>query len=294
MDIPEEPLLTKARGLRILHTKKIPILNSEGVPEYLLGISEDITEKKRNEETHNQLFIAKVARDEAEKGIQLRDDFIAVAAHELKTPLTALKLQFQLIPKLLKNIDFSEKIRFSQLIENSLRQLDQFGQLVNELLDVSRMSTGTLNLRLIITNLSILTEEVMQRYKQELAASGCELRLQLQPRVIGNWDPMRLEQVLVNLMTNAMKYGAGKPIEIRCQVSGDRAVLSVRDHGIGVTKEDQIKIFKRFERAAPVTKYRGLGLGLFITRHIVEAHHGTIQVESELEKGTPYRHATLT
>jgi signal transduction histidine kinase len=228
-----------------------------------------------------QLIQAQAARAEAEKGIALRDDFISVASHELKTPLSALRMQLQLVPRMLANIAFKGRDSFIELIGMALRQLDEFARLVEELLDVSRITAGRLSLSLSNTDLSEVVRTVVERYRADLEEAGCPTTLLLSPSVVGYWDPIRIEQVVVNLLTNAMKYGGGKPIEITARSEGGFALLLVRDYGIGIEKQYQSKIFDRYERAEPVTKYRGLGLGLFITRQIVLAHSGSIHVESE-------------
>lgn len=244
------------------------------------------TEKKQAEVNRLQLAQEQTARADAEKGVRLRDDFISIASHELKTPLTALKMQIQIIPRILQNIPFAGKEKYFSLFQNASHQLDLFSKLVDELLDVSRITAGRLVLRFEKVNLSEIIFRVIEHYKAELQSAGCSIHLDVDKAILGQLDPVRIEQVIVNLLTNAMKYGAEKPIEIIAHVDNEHVNLSIRDHGIGMTAEDQSKIFERFERVAPVTKFRGLGLGLFITREIVHAHGGHIKVESELGKGS--------
>ncbi len=131
--------------------------------------------------------------------------------------------------------------------------------------------------------------EVSARFAADLEQAGCPLQLTTQGPVVGHWDRMRLEQVYTNLLSNAMKYGAGAAIEVSGVSDGSWAVLRVRDHGIGITREAQARIFERFERAASDTHYRGFGLGLWIVRQIVEAMGGTIRVESEPGHGATFR-----
>jgi signal transduction histidine kinase len=197
-------------------------------------------------------------------------------------------MQFQIIPKLLQDIRFPEQDRFVGLFQKSLRQLVQVSNLVDDLLDISRISSGHLLMDLQPVKLSEVASRVLDQYGPDLESAGCEVNHDFEMEISGLWDPIRVEQVMVNLLTNAMKYGAGKPIELETRSEGDRAILSVRDHGIGISQGDQAKIFERFERAAPVTKYRGLGLGLYITRQIVETLGGTIRVESDVGKGSTF------
>lgn len=288
MDIAEEPIQTKYKGQRFLHTKKVPLYDENGQPEYLLGISEDITDKKLAEETQRNLWVEQQARLEAEKALQLRDDFISIAAHELRTPLTALSLQIQLLERFESHIDSTYSDKYTNLVMSSLEQLTRFEKLVENLLDVSRASAGRLNLEKTTENLSELVQAVVKANETRFIKSACKLSLSLDPAVIGHFDKMRVEQVIVNLINNAIKYGAGKPIDITTHLLDKIAVLKVRDRGIGIAPEDQKRIFNRFERAVSVKKYGGLGLGLFIAHEIVEAHGGTISVESIPDQGSTF------
>lgn len=288
LEIDEEPIKTRLKGPRILHTKKIPILDEKGDPIYLLGISEDVTEKKQAEAIKQQLLHEQIAKEEAQTGIRVRDDFISIVSHELKTPLTALTMQFQMLPRILKNTPFDGKEKFFELFQSSIKQFERFSKLVDELLDISRISAGRIVLETQDSNLSSIITRALDLYRADSERAGCNLVLNLDSTIVGCWDPTRVEQIVVNLLTNAIKYGAGKPIEISTSRNGDNAVLAVKDQGIGICPTDQAKIFDRFERAVPVTRYSGLGLGLYITREIVQAHGGMIRVESELEKGATF------
>lgn len=287
VDITEEPIHTRLRGERVLRTKKIPICDENGEPEYLLGISEDITEKKQAERTRAELLQEQIEKKEAQKGIAIRDDFISVASHELRTPLTTLKIQLQLLPRLLKTLSFEGKDRFIESLDHSMMQLDQFTRWVDELLDVSRIHSGHLVLNKKPVDLSAVVAQVLTLFQKNLQRAGCTLVQQLEP-ARGSWDPVRIEQIFINLLTNALKYGAGKPIEVSVRTHSDHAELSVLDHGIGIDPRDHQRIFERFERATPVTQYGGLGLGLYITKQLAEAHGGSIRVESETGRGARF------
>lgn len=287
MEIPEETAIVPILGTRLIRTTLVPIMNDGGKPEYLLVVLEDITEARRAEEDRRRLFVEQCAREEAERAVHLRDDFISIASHELKTPLTALRMQLQVIPRYLKDTAVPGKGSLQTLFRNSLRQLEQFSGLVDNLLDVSRASAARMTLNLERVDLSQAVRTVVEHYQSELKEAGCSVEENL-ASIQGYWDPIRIEQVVVNLLTNAMKYGAGKPIEISTWIDGDQARLVVSDHGIGIKKEDQKKIFERFERVAPLTGYRGLGLGLYITREIVKGHGGSIRVESEPGRGSTF------
>lgn len=283
VDIPEEPIHT-VKGTRLLHTKKIPIMDEHGDPEYLLGISEDITERRQAEEDRHRLRQERLARAEAEKALALRDEFISIAAHELKTPLTALNMQLQMLgtvmPELMGGQTPRQKI-FVELMKDSQENLARFSGLVDDLLDVSRMAAGRLIIEPVEVHLSEIVNRVIGRYTVALRKAQCEIKPRMAPLPKVHWDPVRIEQVLVNLLTNAMKYGVGKPIEIESKLEGETVVLSVKDYGIGIAREDQERIFERFERAVSAKAFGGLGLGLYISKQILKAHGGTIRVESE-------------
>jgi signal transduction histidine kinase len=133
-----------------------------------------------------------------------------------------------------------------------------------------------------------LTRELLECFSEQARAADCTLHLSAQGFIPGHWDRMRLEQVLTNLITNALKYGQGHPVEILLEASGGQASWSIRDHGIGIAPEDLDRIFGRFERAVPTRKYGGLGLGLYISREIIRAHGGDIRVESWPGQGSVF------
>ncbi len=227
---------------------------------------------------------------EAQKSIQVRDDFISIVSHELRTPLTPLKIHIQVIKGYLqKQIEDPTKRDF--LLKSILTlnlQVVRLSKLVENLLDVSRISAGRLLLKRVRCDLGEIIRKVADQFSEDLKLSHCSLTLKIPESVFGFWDAYRMEQVVTNLLTNAMTYGKGKPIEIEVIVIQNQAILKVTDHGVGISKQDQSKLFKRFERAASVMSYGGLGLGLYITHQIVEAHGGTIGVESELNQGATF------
>jgi PAS domain S-box-containing protein len=224
---------------------------------------------------------------EATQAINLRDDFMSIAGHELKTPLGAALLQVQLLIRMTK--ERTEPARLEERAEKAVRNLARLNVLINELLDVSRITAGRLKLELEDVDVTALVRDVLNRHSEELVRAECELRFTAGEPIVGRWDRMRLEQVFANLLTNAVKYGKGKPIEVTLGLSNGTARLTVRDHGIGIAPEDQARIFERFERAVSTRQFGGLGLGLWIARQIVEAHKGTIQVDSALGRGSTFQ-----
>jgi signal transduction histidine kinase len=223
---------------------------------------------------------------EAQEAILVRDEFITVAAHELRTPLTALQLQLQGVTRLLRKLPASETVlpRFQSLA----RQLSRLGRLVESMLDVERIHTGRLNLEREPVDLGELVREVVERFSLDLERARCGVSFKAEEHVTGLWDRTQLEQALTNLLGNAMKFGAGRPIELEVEVRGDRARLIVRDQGIGMSSEALERVFGRFERAVSAREYGGLGLGLFLTRQIVEAHGGSIQASSQPGEGATF------
>jgi signal transduction histidine kinase len=221
---------------------------------------------------------------------RIRDEFISIASHELKTPLTSLKLQTQINQRLLKRGDPAalSEYRVSKLVETTGTSVDRLSRLVEDMLDVSRIHSGKMHIQKSEFDLSGLVQNVVDHFMPQLAEVGSEARLSLQPEVIGCWDRFRIEQVVNNLLTNAIRYSPAQPIEITVSKTAERACLVVQDHGIGIAKENQERIFQRFERAVLSENISGLGLGLYICREIVLSHGGTIGVQSELGAGARF------
>lgn len=288
LDIPEEPIQTKFKGQRILHTKKITLYDESGNPEYLLGLSEDISEKKQAEEQRLMLLKEQFARVEAEKMVQQRDDFISIAAHELRTPLTSIGILTHLVSNFLATIEVQNIQKYIEIAQKSVHQVARLSKLIENLLDVTRANSGRLIIDKSETNLSEVIYQTVKNLDPEILRAKCKLELQLDTSIIGMWDVVRIEQILVNLLSNAIKFGAGKPILVSTKVVGTKAMLVVQDQGIGISKLDQERLFNRFERAVSVKSYGGLGLGLYISRQIALAHGGDIRIQSELGSGSSF------
>ncbi|HEX8539228.1 MAG TPA: ATP-binding protein, partial [Cystobacter sp.] len=223
----------------------------------------------------------------ATHAVRLRDDFLSVAGHELKTPLCALRLQIQMLARLTRDVAAAPDV--AERVAKAERASERLGVLVDELLDVGRISSGRLLLEREELDLAQLTRDVLGRMSESFSRSGSEVRLLADAAQPGRWDRMRLEQVLVNLLSNAVKYGRGQPVEVRVEDGGAGSVrLVVKDRGIGIAPEDQARIFERFERAVQDKRYQGLGLGLWITREIIDAHGGSIQVHGGPGEGSTF------
>ncbi|XXF78516.1 GAF domain-containing protein [Myxococcaceae bacterium GXIMD 01537] len=226
---------------------------------------------------------------EAQHAIRLREEFLSIASHELKTPITALQLQVQsLLTGLVRSPEGPTPDRLRRALEMVDRQVNRQTQLVNDLLDVSRISAGRLELHPEAVHLSALCREVAERFEPEFARTGSKLGLALAPEAIGFWDRLRLDQVVTNLLSNAVKYGRGNPIHLSTEVVGGHVRLVVNDAGIGIAADSLSRLFNRFERAVSERNYGGFGLGLWIARQIVEAMGGRIAVASELGVGSTF------
>ncbi|QRK08849.1 PAS domain S-box protein [Archangium violaceum] len=256
-------------------TRALPVRDGRGQVTRWFGTSTDIQERK-------------LAEAELRRAVRLRDDFLSVAAHELRTPLTSLKLQLELISRAAEDAGAGLPARLESKLKAAHRQANRLNQLNEALLDVSRIGTGRLHVEREEVDFVEVVQEMLQRLAPEFERAGCMIGTDLSAEVRGQWDGLRLEQVVVNLLMNATRYGAGKPIEVRLGREGGAAVFSVRDHGIGIAPEDQQRIFRRFERAVSVHNYGGLGLGLYISSEIVSALGGSISVASQPGAGATF------
>lgn len=227
------------------------------------------------------------ARLALEDALLMRDDFIAVASHELRTPLTALALQMQVLEKQAKLGGGAVTDRQVSLVR---RQLNRLTWLVNTLLDVSASTAGKFEIHLGDFDMAELMREVVARFEEECRAAGCEVvaDLPLGP-VVGTWDRGRIEEVVTNLLQNALKYGEKKPVHVSLEDRADGVEIVVKDQGIGIPPENLEIIFERFERAGGGRRgIGGLGLGLWISQEIVAGHGGRIDVISEPGRGSRF------
>ena len=220
------------------------------------------------------------AEDLLREAVHLRDDFLSVASHELRTPLTALKLEVSNLLRLARLDAGSERARLIAKVEKIDAQTARLRGLIDDLLDVSSLAAGQLELVIATVDLAEVAAEVGARFIDEAARLGSTLTIDARERAIGYWDRERLEQIVSNLISNAVKYGDGKPIEVSVQAEGGHARLVVRDQGLGIAPRDQERIFGRFERAANSGNFGGIGLGLWIVKQIVNVFGGAVSVES--------------
>lgn len=277
---PYQKELIRRDGTRVPVLFGAAAVDTAAEKPVLASFAIDLSELKRVEAERNRLY------EEARAAVEARDAFLSVAGHEIRTPLSALNL---LVYQLARHVSRLGDGKTSGLVGRCEKQVERLIRLTDELLDVSRITDGTIHLDLDEMDLSALARDVTDRFEESARRAKCSLTVIAPAPVLGFWDRSRLDQVATNLLTNALKFGPGKPIVISVHAEGDEAVLSVKDEGLGIQPEDQARIFQKFERAAPSSSYRGFGLGLWIVSRMVEAHGGTIRVESRPGAGATFR-----
>jgi len=247
----------------------------------------DITQRVRDAKERSRLLAEEQqARADAEAAVQIRDEFLSIASHELRTPLASLSLALESLSTYLVEPISPERVRRSAMIAK--RQVQRIVSLVDMLLDISRIRSGKLVLSPTRLDLRTVVSDVATLLATELSRAGSELVVRAPEPLIGMWDALRLEQVVTNLLTNAIKFGRGKPIIVELVRDGNEARLAVTDQGIGMPEERRSRIFEPFTRLVSSRHYGGLGLGLHITKTIVEAHGGTIRVDSKEAHGSTF------
>jgi len=221
-------------------------------------------------------------QEEAEAAVRMRDEFLAIASHELRTPLSTLVLRLGLLERHAAAGDL-EQVKSS--VSRAKDQTERMRRLVDRLLDVSQLASGRLQLEMEPGDLGEVVKEVVERFSEDASHAKCELHLNAGRGVAARVDKFRLDEAIGNVISNAIKYGAGKPIGIELKARDGKAMLVVEDRGIGIPTEDLSRIFGRFERTTISNNYGGLGLGLYIAHQVVEQHDGTIRAESRAGGG---------
>jgi signal transduction histidine kinase len=227
-----------------------------------------------------------------EHAVRMRDDFMSMVSHELRTPLNTLYLETQLRQLHVSKgrLESFAADRLPAMIERDQRQIRNMVRLIDDMLDVTRMRRDALSIQPQPVDLAALARAVVEGLRHQAEAAGSVIGLEAPGELRGVWDEFRIEQVLTNLLTNALRYGRGKPVEMMLSQAGGIARITVRDQGIGIAPEDQERIFEQFERTDDSRKHAsGLGLGLYITRKIVGLHHGRIEVESTPGQGALFK-----
>ena len=262
----EMTVRTKAGGRLPTQFSLNPITLEEG-PSIGVIVT-DLSERKRNEQ--------------AEAALKMRDEFLAIASHELRTPLSAIVLRLDLLER---QAAIGDSAQVSKSIERAQDQAQRITRLVDRLLNVSLLANGKIELKLCTCDLGEIVKSVAERFLEQASSAGCDLRLSLAPGISVRADKLRLEEPISNVIANAIKFGAGHPIEIELTSRDETAILSVRDRGIGIPTEDLSRIFGRFERTTNSQPYGGLGLGLYIASQVVEQHAGSIRAENRSDGG---------
>ena len=253
----------------------------------------------RDATDREKLQQARVQLAASEEAVRLRDEFVALVAHELRTPLTALRLNLARVARAPGELRTDAERPGVERMSSALRRIEG---LVEELLDTSQLIGAKPTLECTDVDLGALVREETEAFAEQLERGGCCLTFLSPEPVVGVWDRTRLRQAIGHLLSNAIKYGRGSPIDVHVDRVGDEAVLTVRDHGIGVAAEHRTKVFERFARFVSSEHYAGLGIGLWIVRLIAEAHGGRVSMSGDGDGATfriqlpvaPLQHADAT
>jgi len=257
----EMTLLQNSRGCLPTQFSLNPV-DLEGKPSVGIIVT-DLSERKRQQE--------------AEAAVRMRDEFLAIASHELRTPLSTLVLRLGLLERHAAAGDLGQ---VKSSVSRAKDQTDRMRRLVDRLLDVSQLASGRLQLELEHGDLGEVVKEAVERFSEDASNSKCELHLNAEKEITARVDRLRLDEAIGNVISNALKYGAGKPIEVELKTNDGKAMVVVQDRGIGIPVEDLSRIFGRFERTTISHNYGGLGLGLYIAKQVIEQHDGSIRAES--------------
>ena len=242
----------------------------------LVSVIRDITERKRHEREREALI------ETTQRALALRDEFLVLASHELRSPITNVSLQLQQLERQLERADAGELLPHMQAARGEVMRL---AALINTLLDAHNIKGGHIALAKSEVDLADIVRDVAERLRPRAELAGSPIMIDVRSQR-GQWDRLRLDQVFTNLIINALKYGRGRPIQILGDPDAQYARVDVRDQGIGIAHQDADRIFEKFERAVSERHYGGLGLGLYVTRQIVVEMGGTIALESAPGEGT--------
>nr|WP_315221941.1 hybrid sensor histidine kinase/response regulator [uncultured Duganella sp.] len=230
------------------------------------------------------------AQTQLQRALSMRDEFMSMVSHEMRTPLNTLYLETQLRKMQLErgNMAAFGAEQLQRMVARDDRQIQSIIRLIDDMLDVSRIRSGKLSLRPGWVELSGLLRRVVHDLTPQAATAGCTISLDADIPVSGWWDEFRIEQIVVNLLTNALRYGAQQPVAVALVVEQDLVRVEVRDQGPGIAPEQQAKIFEPYERGVGNEVPAGLGLGLYISRELAEVHEGTLTVASTPGEGAAF------
>lgn len=238
-------------------------------------------------ELHRQRLALECAQAQLERAVRMRDDFMSMVSHELRTPLNTMFLQAQLRRRFFEQPD-PDVARLKAMAERDERQIRSMIRLIDDMLDVSRLRTGRLGIALQPCDLVAIAARVIDSLAEQMHAGGLQVLLDAPAQLPLVCDEFRIEQVLTNLLTNALRYGGGRPVHVRVAPDNGAALVSVTDGGVGIAPEHHERIFAQFERADAARQAPGLGLGLYIAREIVAAHGGRIDLRSAPGQGSTF------
>lgn len=241
-------------------------------------------EDQRSLEQHHAMRVG-----ELKETIRGRDEFLAIAAHELRNPMSALVLAVETLRITARRMDPTVSGPMLRGLEIMQRNINHFVKRATTLLDLSRINLGELHLDIEDVDLIAIIRQVAESSAGELAASRSTLKITMPASVIGRWDRVRLEQIITNLLSNAIKYGAGNPIHVRVRARQSQVAMFVRDGGVGIAPNDQVRIFRRFERAGDPRMHGGFGVGLWVVRQIAQAMGGRVGLKSRVGRGSCFR-----
>lgn len=247
-----------------------------------------LEESRREQES--LLCQLRSTQQELQHSLNMREEFMSLVAHEMRTPLNTLFMDVQVRRAQLakNNLSAFTPENLHKTLARGERQLKSIIRLIEDMLDVSRIKNGKLSIHPGDANLSVLVKQVVEDLTPLAKESSSEFRLELEKDVTGHWDAFRIEQIIINLMTNAIRYGNGKPVHITLKREAESALIEVTDQGVGISEHEQKMIFEAFERGSGNEVKAGLGLGLYISRKLAEAHGGQITVMSQKEMGSTF------
>jgi PAS domain S-box-containing protein len=266
--------LTRGGAVVWITTTCAVVRDAHGRPAYLVRVAEDISARKRVER-------------ELREAVRARDEFVKVASHELRTPLATLRLQVESLRSALAR-GTPDPVRALARADAALRQAGRLDALVDGILDAAVLSGEDIELHPAEVDVAALVHGVLERAAPAAARDRTRLHLAADARILARLDGPRVAHALSHLLSNAIRYGAGHPVDVRVEADDERVRIAVEDHGVGIDPADVDRIFGRFERASSWRHYGGLGLGLFLTRRIAEAHGGSVRVDGAVGEGTTF------
>lgn len=289
------PMNSISHFLNPIRLAQLVLLIAEGTfISMLIGTrkrQDRIKEYKRMERDLNKRIVELVEQNSNySKEIRSRDEFLSIASHELKTPLTSMLLQTQTALHNIRNVSvahfsFDNLLKMLESVENQTKRLSK---MINDLLAVSLITTSNLTLEYEEVDLDKLVQDILTDFSARLEKDNYKVKYDGEKNLIGNWDKIRMEQTVSNFISNAIKYGNHKEIEIRTRRQNNHAEFVIQDHGIGIPRNKQKNIFELFQRAVSPEKYKGLGVGLYITDKIIRAHGGSVEVSSSPDNGARF------